>query len=125
MHVNAPKFLSCKQNRGKIKSAELKREVEQGSTFTLTSDLSCIASILFANVNFTHVKITRHWKSTLSVYLHVETICPQIWAEPLGKNAKTEKKILLADVRCPRTPLLKLRNISSYPFPFKHHETQA
>ena len=92
MHVNAPKFLSCKQNRGKIKSAELKREVEQGSTFTLTSDLSCIASILFANVNFTHVKITRHWKSTLSVYLHVETICPQIWAEPLGKNAKTEKK---------------------------------
>ena len=48
--------------------AELKREVERGSTFTLTSDLSCIASILFENVNFTHasthVKITRHWKST-------------------------------------------------------------
>ena len=30
----------------------LNREVERGSTFTLTSDLSCIASILFANVNF-------------------------------------------------------------------------
>ena len=34
---------------------ELKREVERGSTFTLTdtSDLS----ILFASVNFTHVRI--------------------------------------------------------------------
>ena len=42
--------------RGKIKRAELKRESERGSTFTLTSDLSCIASILFANVNFTHVR---------------------------------------------------------------------
>ena len=42
--------------RGKIKSAELKRESERGSTFTLTSDISCIASILFANVNFTHVR---------------------------------------------------------------------
>ena len=30
-----------------ITSAELKREVERGSTFTLTSDLSCIASVLF------------------------------------------------------------------------------
>ena len=39
-----------------IKSAELKREVKRGSTFRLTSDLSCIASILFANVNFTHVR---------------------------------------------------------------------
>ena len=48
-HVN-------RNNRGKIKSAELKREVERGSAFTLTSDLSCIASILFANVNFTHVR---------------------------------------------------------------------
>ena len=47
----------------------LKREVERGSTLTLTSDLSSIASILFANVDFTyvrtHVKITRQWKSTL------------------------------------------------------------
>ena len=42
--------------RGKIKRAELKRESERGSTFTLTSDISCIASILFANVNFTHVR---------------------------------------------------------------------
>ena len=40
----------------KIKSAELKREVERGSTFTLNSDPSCIASILFANINFTHVR---------------------------------------------------------------------
>ena len=59
-----------------MKSAELKREVERGSTFTLTSDLSCIASISFANLKFyarthartrarAHVKITRHWKSTL------------------------------------------------------------
>ena len=36
--------------------AELKREVERGSTFTLTSDLSCITSILFANVYFTQVR---------------------------------------------------------------------
>ena len=41
-------------NRDKIKSAELKQEGERGSTSTLTSHLSCIASILFANVNFTH-----------------------------------------------------------------------
>ena len=40
----------------KIKSAELKREVERGSTFMLTSNPSCIASILFANINFTHVR---------------------------------------------------------------------
>ena len=33
----------------------------------LTSNRSCIASILFANVNFTHVKITPQGKSTLSV----------------------------------------------------------
>ena len=39
-----------------IKSAEHKREVERGSTFTLTSDLLCIASFLFANVNFTQVR---------------------------------------------------------------------
>ena len=33
-----------------LKSAELKREVERGSTFTRTiGDPSCIASILFAN----------------------------------------------------------------------------
>ena len=53
-----------------MKSAELKQEVEGGSTFTLTSDLSRTASILFANTckvyARTHVKITRHWKSTLS-----------------------------------------------------------
>ena len=34
---------------------EIKREVERDSTFMLTCDLSDIASILFANVNFTHV----------------------------------------------------------------------
>ena len=55
-HVNAGKFESRKQNRWKIKSAELKQEVEQSSTFTLTSDLSYIASTLFANVNFMHVR---------------------------------------------------------------------
>ena len=38
-------------------------EVERGSTFTRASDLSRTASILF-NAR-THVKITRHWKSTL------------------------------------------------------------
>ena len=56
----------------KIKSAELKREVKRGLTFTLTSDLSCIASVLFANINFTnatHAKITRQWKSTLSLQM--------------------------------------------------------
>ena len=37
-------------------SVEIKREVEGGSTFTLTCDLSYIASILFANVTFAHVR---------------------------------------------------------------------
>ena len=32
------------------------RVVERGLTFTFTSDLSCIASILFANVNFTQLR---------------------------------------------------------------------
>ena len=54
-HVNARKFQSRKLNRGQIKSDELKREVERGYTFTLTSEPSSIASILFANVHFTHV----------------------------------------------------------------------
>ena len=47
---------------------ELKQEfkVEQGSTLMLMSNLPCIASNLFANVNFTYVKITQHWKSTLT-----------------------------------------------------------
>ena len=53
-----------------IKSAEHKREVERGSPFTLTSDLSCIAYIYFTcEIRFyarTHIKITRHWKSTLT-----------------------------------------------------------
>ena len=40
----------------KTGSSHLKREGERGSTFTLTSDLSCIASILFANLNFMHVR---------------------------------------------------------------------
>ena len=35
---------------------QIKREVEWGSTFTFTRDLSYIASILFANVNFTYVR---------------------------------------------------------------------
>ena len=37
------------------------------------SDLSFIACILFANVNFTHVKNTRHWKSAL-MGLHMRTV---------------------------------------------------
>ena len=37
-------------------SVEIKREVERGFTFTLRCDLSYIASILFANVTFTHIR---------------------------------------------------------------------
>ena len=37
-------------------SVALKREVGRGSTSTFTRDLSYIASILFANVNFPHVR---------------------------------------------------------------------
>ena len=40
---------------------EIKREVERGFTFTLTSDRSCIASILFANVNFAHVYTRKNY----------------------------------------------------------------
>ena len=35
----------------------MKREVERGPTFMLTCDLSYTASIIFANLNFTQVKI--------------------------------------------------------------------
>ena len=51
-------------------------KVEPRSTFTFTSDLPYIVSILFTHVKpvkvyvRTHVKITRQWKSTL----HVHTI---------------------------------------------------
>ena len=38
---------------------QIKREVERDSIFTLTCDLSYIASILFANVNFTHVRMDK------------------------------------------------------------------
>ena len=38
---------------------KLKGEVEQGSTFTLMSDLSCIASTLFVNINFTYVRTSK------------------------------------------------------------------
>ena len=51
-HIN---FNHVNKIETRLKNAELKREVERGSTFTLTSDLSCIAYILFANVNFTYV----------------------------------------------------------------------
>ena len=34
----------------------MQREVERGATFTLTCYLSYIASILYATVNFTHVR---------------------------------------------------------------------
>ena len=45
--------------------------VERGSTFTFTHDLSYIASISFTHTEFTHVKITRQWKSTLSVQTQI------------------------------------------------------
>ena len=45
-----------------MKSAERKREVEGGLTFTLTSDLSCMPPFYARK----HVKITRHWKSSSS-----------------------------------------------------------
>ena len=53
--ISTDGFLATQDNaRRRDKSAELKREVERGSTFTC--DLSCIASISFANVTFTHVR---------------------------------------------------------------------
>ena len=44
-------------------------KVERGSAFTFTGGLSYIPSISFAHVNFTCIrtKITRQWKSTLTV----------------------------------------------------------
>ena len=38
---------------------EMKHEAERDSTYTLTCDLSYTASILFANVNFTHVRMEK------------------------------------------------------------------
>ena len=43
----------------------------------------------------------------LSVFTLVETICPQIWAKPLPKNAK---RLLPGDERRSKTSLLKLFN---------------
>ena len=57
---------SILKNRGKIKSAELRQEVEQGSTFMVTGDLSCIAPILFANVNFMLVYMRKNY-ATLEI----------------------------------------------------------
>ena len=57
-------------SRTEVSRVEIKREVDRVSTltFTLTCDLSYIASILFAKLNFqTHVRITRQWKLTLIV----------------------------------------------------------
>ena len=49
----------------------LNEKLSEVQLLRFTSDLSCIAFILFAKVNFTHVrahvKTTRHWKSTLSL----------------------------------------------------------
>ena len=53
---NPRKFYAREQNRGKIKSTEVKREVEQGSTLTFTPDFPYIASILFTRVKFTCVR---------------------------------------------------------------------
>ena len=69
--MNASKLQSRKQNRGKIKSAELKREVERGSTFTLAYAyeqpfMHCLYVIceqkFYAR---TYVKITRHCEKCL------------------------------------------------------------
>ena len=48
----------------------MKREVERGSTFTLTYDFSYIGLYFICERKFygrTHVKFMRQWKSTLSV----------------------------------------------------------
>ena len=55
-YVYARRYIHCLYF-GKRKSAELKRQVERGSTFTITSYLSFISSILF--YARTHIKITR------------------------------------------------------------------
>ena len=57
-HVNARKELSLNE-----------REVKRGPTLTLTSAFSCIA---FTHV--THVKITRHWKSSHGKKLFVSSL---------------------------------------------------
>ena len=56
VRVHVRKFYSRKSNSGEMKSVELKREVERGSTLTFTCNLSSIASILFTKVRFTHVR---------------------------------------------------------------------
>ena len=59
---------SCRKDHGgRGSGAELKREVEGGLTFTLTSDLPCLYFICERKCYArTHVKVTGHWKSTSS-----------------------------------------------------------
>ena len=52
-HVN---FNHVNKTEARYKVFEFKREVERGSTFTLTCDLTYVASILFINVNFMHIR---------------------------------------------------------------------
>ena len=75
-----------KNNRGKILSVEIKREVERGSTFTLMCDLSYIASISFANVNLTYTRknyatveinpyaINAYFQSNLTIYWKINIL---------------------------------------------------
>ena len=57
-HCNVNFYLVNKiEARYKVLSFFLKKhEVDRGSNFTFTCDLSNIASISFASVNFTHVR---------------------------------------------------------------------
>ena len=45
----------------------------------------------------------------MSVFTLIETICPKITAKPLLENARSP---LLVDVRCLKTSLLELPNVS-------------
>ena len=57
MHVQARKFCPRKQNRDKVRCVALKCDVEFGATLTFTCNLSCVASLLFANINFTQARM--------------------------------------------------------------------
>ena len=92
---------------------------------TLRNDLSCITSILFVNVNFTHVrdgKITRHWKSTLiaAELTGYHNVSLSTRCDSRDSAKKTELSILRPPSAI-RTPETDYHNVQEYLMHFTCH----
>ena len=58
----------------------------------------------------------------MSVFTLIETICPKITAKPLSENARSP---LLVDVRCSKTSLLELPNVSPLGLLKSYHRARS